>query len=254
MGGQASKKRRLNDITRLQLVKYPTIDHFALFHWKEINEPKDIPLTDFIVSKIHVRFCGQLGVGKNAIISRLLNISTDQNRDYSSSDELFNCIDKSYNINDIDLKIRFVIQNSETIQQMDLMRTGFYFVVYDITDAGSFEEAKRLVSMIKANKHNKYHEGQIITLIGNKIDLEPLRQVSKAQGEEFSNLNNCIFYEISAFWNSGKDIKKIISKAITMYINEELKDVDELKRAKFSYLEHQREKLYQSNKVLPKHI
>ena len=56
------------------------------------------------------------------------------------------------------------------------------FVVFDITASDSFETAKKWVEELNEKAPAKI----IITLVGNKIDLEDQRQVERSIAEEYA--------------------------------------------------------------------
>lgn len=249
MGAQPSKKNFLTDINNLRIIRYPTVDHYTLSELETISVPDEIPTSEFIVSRIHVRVCGQVGVGKSSLVAKLLNQHNDKTLGQSQTDGTSNYIEKTYKVNKIEFNVKFVLHDSDMFQNFDLMRTGFYFVVYDMTNRKSFDEAKRLITIIKNFTHNKYYDNQIITVIANKADLEPMRQVSTTEGKELASSINGRFHEISALWNSSKDVKKVIGSAIKIYIDEELKNINERKQKRFDYLEIQRTKLIKFNEM-----
>ena len=59
----------------------------------------------------------------------------------------------------------------------------------------SFNDIPKWVNIIRELKHNKDFP---IILIGNKIDLENERKVSKKEGEEFAKEKSMVFHEVSA--------------------------------------------------------
>jgi len=68
-------------------------------------------------------------------------------------------------------------------------------LIYAINDNESFKDLEKWYNMLKENSN-----GSIIFLIGNKIDLENERQVTREEGEKFkSNYDDIkIFFEASA--------------------------------------------------------
>ena len=70
-------------------------------------------------------------------------------------------------------------------------------VVYDITNRKTFESIKQWVEECK----NYMPKNVIITLVGNKCDLEDKRQVEKDEGQELADLYGLLFFETSAKTN-----------------------------------------------------
>jgi GTPase KRas protein len=76
------------------------------------------------------------------------------------------------------------------------MRTGQGFVcVYDITSRQSFEEITAFRDqMLRVKDADRVP----MVLVGNKCDLETLRQVTSAEGRELASHFSCAFLETSA--------------------------------------------------------
>ena len=68
------------------------------------------------------------------------------------------------------------------------------FVVFDITSIGSFETAKKWVEEL----NEKAPANIIITLVGNKVDLEDSREVSQDLAEEYAGKVGLAYREVSA--------------------------------------------------------
>jgi Ras-related protein Rab-11A len=68
------------------------------------------------------------------------------------------------------------------------------FVVYDITNHGSFKNVARWVREI-----NEHVSGKVmLTLVGNKSDLRHLRAVTEDEARQFAEENGMMFIETSA--------------------------------------------------------
>mmetsp|Transcript_2221 Transcript_2221/g.6560 ORF Transcript_2221/g.6560 Transcript_2221/m.6560 type:complete len:232 (-) Transcript_2221:578-1273(-) len=67
-------------------------------------------------------------------------------------------------------------------------------VVFDITMKDSFEKAKYWVKELQKNGSGD----TVIILVGNKIDLESLRQVPSADAQEYAESSGMLFVETSA--------------------------------------------------------
>jgi GTPase SAR1 family protein len=72
-------------------------------------------------------------------------------------------------------------------------------VVYDITDAESFNNLNNWLIEIEKNANKNVYK----ILIGNKCDLEEKRQVSYEQGKEFADTYGMKFIETSAKTNQN---------------------------------------------------
>ena len=67
-------------------------------------------------------------------------------------------------------------------------------LVYDITNKNSFEECK---NYYKNEILNNCKNNIKVILVGNKIDLEKQRKVTKEEGIQFAEENNYYFRETS---------------------------------------------------------
>jgi small GTP-binding protein len=74
-------------------------------------------------------------------------------------------------------------------------------LMYDISFEKSFTNLDKWMTVIK-----QLADGIPLILIGNKIDLENLRKVSKERGEQFANDNNIDFFESSG--KSGENVEE----------------------------------------------
>jgi len=67
-------------------------------------------------------------------------------------------------------------------------------VVYDITNAHSFDSVKKWVNEITRFAHPNVHR----ILVGNKVDLANKRTVTHEQGKQLAQSNKMMFFETSA--------------------------------------------------------
>ena len=116
--------------------------------------------------------------------------------------------------------------------------TSFYnnasvvLLVYDVTNMKSFNDIDGWVNDAKTNNTDKTIH---FVLIGNKIDLNDNRKVTKETGEKFAKANGMKFVEVSAKTSDGiKKLEYILAKIsyeeIKKYnIYEEKKEVEEKK-------------------------
>ena len=74
-------------------------------------------------------------------------------------------------------------------------------LMYDITVQQSFDNLDKWLNTI-----NQLASGIPLILIGNKIDLENKRKISKEKGEEFANNNDIDFFESSG--KSGVNVEE----------------------------------------------
>ena len=82
-----------------------------------------------------------------------------------------------------------------------LTRINDIMLIYEIVDKVSFEDIKKCY-----NKKIKNLKNKTCILVGNKLDLESKRQVTKKEAEEFANENEMPFMEVSA--KDNKNVKE----------------------------------------------
>ena len=116
---------------------------------------------------------------------------------------------KSINPND---KVRFEIWDTAGQERYHSLAPMYYrgakaaMVVYDITSEVSFEKAKEWVNELQQSAN----ENMIISLVGNKTDIEYLRKVEKDKAIEYANQNDLVFLETSA--KSGDNITEAFNR------------------------------------------
>nr|XP_036588591.1 Ras family protein [Colletotrichum truncatum]KAF6799964.1 Ras family protein [Colletotrichum truncatum] len=79
-------------------------------------------------------------------------------------------------------------------------------VVYDISNAKSFQNTKKWIDDVRAERGNDV----IIVLVGNKTDLNDKREVTTQQGEDEAKKNNLMFVETSA--KLGHNVKTLFKR------------------------------------------
>ena len=96
--------------------------------------------------------------------------------------------------------------------------TSFYrnaevcLLAYDVTNEESFKNIENWVNDVKAQKTDELIH---FILIGNKIDLEKERKISKEAGNKFAEEKGMKFVEVSAKTDAGiKELKNILAKII----------------------------------------
>lgn len=72
-------------------------------------------------------------------------------------------------------------------------------LIYDVTSEVSFANIKNWIQQIKENATDNVK----IVLVGNKIDVEESRKISKQEGEKIAKENDIQFFETSAKMNIG---------------------------------------------------
>lgn len=83
-------------------------------------------------------------------------------------------------------------------------------LVYDITDSGTYKSLEYWINELQSKVND---EGMLIYVIGNKLDMEENRQVSKNQAEIDSENNNFKYFETSA--KSGDGVLELFTDLAT---------------------------------------
>ena len=97
-------------------------------------------------------------------------------------------------------KIKIQIWDTAGQEQFQSITRSYYkgaigaLLVYDITRKETFNHITKWLEVVKSYSGKKI----CIILIGNKIDLEKKRKVSKEDGENFAKKNGILFLETSA--------------------------------------------------------
>ncbi|XP_077987429.1 ras-like protein family member 12 [Glandiceps talaboti] len=93
-----------------------------------------------------------------------------------------------------------------------------FIVVYGIDNRQSFDEAKTFLHEV--SEHQKITSpDKPILLLGNKVDMQRYRQVSKTEGNSLSQQYACKFYESSAAGNYDS-VEKVFQDAVREIIDE----------------------------------
>ncbi|XP_042330679.1 ras-like protein family member 12 isoform X2 [Sceloporus undulatus] len=72
-----------------------------------------------------------------------------------------------------------------------------FIVVYSIDNRKSFDGCRQYLDIIGLHLKNAHHESPVL-LVGNKLDMEQYRQVTKAEGVSLATKYGAPFHEVSA--------------------------------------------------------
>uniref|UniRef100_A0A8D2LUZ8 small monomeric GTPase n=1 Tax=Varanus komodoensis TaxID=61221 RepID=A0A8D2LUZ8_VARKO len=72
-----------------------------------------------------------------------------------------------------------------------------FLVVYSIDNRRSFEGCRPYLDILTLHSKNTQNEAPVL-LVGNKLDMEQYRQVTKAEGASLAAKYGCFFHEVSA--------------------------------------------------------
>ncbi|OHE94057.1 Ras family protein [Colletotrichum orchidophilum] len=153
------------------------------------------------LKKFKLVFLGEQSVGKTSLITRFM---------YDSFDNMYQAT----------IGIDFLSKASLRLQLWDtagqerfrslipsyIRDSSVAVVVYDISNAKSFQNTKKWIDDVRAERGNDV----IIVLVGNKTDLNDKREVTTQQGEEEAKKNNLMFVETSA--KLGHNVKTLFKR------------------------------------------
>lgn len=160
---------------------------------------------------------GDSGVGKSNILSRCVN--EDFNLESKSTIGVeFNT--KTCFINDTIVKLQ--IWDTSGQERFRAITTAYYrgahgiILVYDTTSKKSFENLALWFHEIEI-----YAEDVPVIIVGNKIDLINLRQISYEDGLKYATQKKSIFMETSALTNDNieKSLELLVEKIMENYCN-----------------------------------
>ena len=152
-------------------------------------------------------------VGKTCIIQRYI----DNEFCHSTISTIgIDCKSKIFTINSIKYKIIYYDtagqERYSSISSKYIKSANGVILVYDITNQKSFSKIQEWTNNLEKNNKN-----YIAVLVGNKIDLESKRQVSKKEGLTLANQLNVEFYETSCLTN--ENVEEMMDKISTLTIN-----------------------------------
>ena len=156
---------------------------------------------------------GSSEVGKTCIIQRYID------NEFSSSTIStigIDCKAKIFTINSIKYKIIYYDTAGQerylSISSKYIKSANGVILVYDITNQKSFSKIQEWTNNLEKNNKN-----YIAVLVGNKIDLESKREVSKNEGLTLANQLNIEFFETSCLTN--QNVEEMMDKISTLTIN-----------------------------------
>ena len=170
--------------------------------------------------KIQLIMIGESGVGKTSLIRRYTNNIFNSTHLETIGIEFYN---REERINDQIIQIK--IWDTAGQEIFHSLTKNFYrkadgiIIVYDITNRESFEKVQDWIKSVYDNS-DTYKEIQMI-LVGNKIDLEENREVSKEEGIKLGKYFEIDFFEASAKNEEGvRDFMiKIIGDILSNKVN-----------------------------------
>ena len=175
--------------------------------------------------KIQLIMIGESGVGKTSLIKRYTNNIFNSSHLETIGIEFYN---KEERINDQIIQIK--IWDTAGQEIFHSLTKNFYrkadgiIIVYDITNLDSFEKIQDWVKSVYENT-DSYKEIQMI-IVGNKIDLEEDRAVSKEEGLKIGNYFDIDFFEASA--KNADGVRNFMIKIIKDILNNKVNNRNDI--------------------------
>ena len=166
-------------------------------------------MTEEDVQHFKLIFLGDQFVGKSSILNRFYQDKFEP--DYQATIGLdFHSKNVSINGNTVRLLLYDTAgqEKFKSLIPMYIRDANIILVVYDITNKDSFTHTEHWVNETKDLKR----EDAIFVLVGNKIDLEENRVVTKKEAEDFATDKGFLFYEVSA--KTGEHIEDLFNTRI----------------------------------------
>ena len=144
--------------------------------------------------KYKVVLLGESGVGKSSLVLRLVKDEWVESQHSTVGASFFR-----YNCQVDDTTVNFDIWDTAGQERYKSLASMYYrgaaaaLVVYEITSYESFERAKYWIRELSANSPET-----IVTLVGNKCDLEPQRKVSADEAKKYASEFSLLQFEASA--------------------------------------------------------
>ncbi|CAH0025501.1 unnamed protein product [Clonostachys rhizophaga] len=182
------------------------------------------------LKKFKLVFLGEQSVGKTSLITRFMYDSFDNTYQATIGIDFLSKVDPAPDRDSIfrgltteqtmyleDRTVRLQLWDTAGQERFRSLIPSYIrdssvaVVVYDISNAKSFQNTKKWIDDVRAERGNDV----IIVLVGNKTDLNEKREVTTQQGEDEAKKNNLMFVETSAkLGHNVKNLFKRIAQAL----------------------------------------
>ena len=210
-------------------IRYTTVDDKFCFRPSvDSSQPNQINQSLQAKFDLKVILVGDISVGKTSVLGRFIDnkFSTEYKCTVGSDTKVKNVQIDQNNFAKISIwdtageeKFRAVTKNYFKDAQGAL-------IVFDLTNKETFIKLSEWIEFV----NDASPADVVITLVGNKSDLDSQRKVSFEEGVEYSKILKCDYYEVSA--KNGSNIslifEKMINKMIAIQIEKEKKEREEI--------------------------
>ncbi|CAL6072102.1 Rab11 [Hexamita inflata] len=184
-------------------------------------------MTEYYDNLFKIIVIGSSGVGKSNIISRFSN-GTFMKECAPTLGVEFST--KTINVTDPEQKvIRLQMWDTAGQERFHSVANQYYrgaqgaVLVYDISNKKTFEDLQKWIVELKEKAADTIN----VMLCGNKADLEPQRQVSFEEGQNFAQLNNMMYLETSAL--NGMNVEEAFKQLASCILSKQQAPVQDKK-------------------------
>eukprot|EP00826_Nyctotherus_ovalis_P055101 TRINITY_DN7295_c0_g1_i9.p2 TRINITY_DN7295_c0_g1~~TRINITY_DN7295_c0_g1_i9.p2 ORF type:complete len:218 (-),score=83.25 TRINITY_DN7295_c0_g1_i9:79-732(-) len=159
------------------------------------------------VSKYKIVLVGDAFVGKTCLINRFIYDTFDMSYQVTVGIDF---LSKTLYVDDRTVKLHlWDTAGQERFRSLIphyVTDSAAAIVVYDITNRASFGSVRQWIMDLKQTAQ----ENVKLMIVGNKVDLEDKRQVSKEEGEKLAQELGLMFFETSA--KEGTNVNELFNK------------------------------------------
>ena len=187
---------------------------------------------------------GDSSVGKTSIITRYTNGTFKEEYlgtvglDYYTKEEIIDNKTIRVKLWDTAGQERF-----RSLTQNYFRNAEGVLLTFDLTSNESFDSLKEWINSIKKNMESQNIYIPLV-IIGNKLDMEELREIKKEDAEKFANENNYKYFETSA--KTGEGIDNSIRELIILVLKNK-GQIDDQKEARANSMQIKEEKKSKDN-------
>lgn len=172
------------------------------------------------LQKYKLVFLGEQSVGKTSIITKFMYDSFDTSYQATVGIDF---LSKTMYLTDRTVRLQlWDTAGQERFRSLIpayIRDSSVAVIVYDVTNEESFQQTNKWINDVRIERGDNV----IVFLVGNKVDLTDLRQVSHQQGEEKAKELNVYFIETSA--KVGLNIKLLFKQITeTLVVDDEPKN------------------------------
>ena len=162
---------------------------------------------------------GDSSVGKTSLIQRYVNGIFKDERDVYLPTVGLDFYTKYEIINNMNVEVR--LWDTAGQERFKSLTPNYFknaegvIITYDITSSQSFENLKFWINSIKTNLGEKNIIIPII-IVGNKLDMEDMRDITREEAEKFAKENKYKYFETSAKTGEGVDdaIRDLVNQVL----------------------------------------